>query len=163
MAVLLAALGKGLGVGMVFERRICVPGLPVHRDALALQVAQVGGNGVALHALELDDPRLYDDAAGPEAHASAPVGARFEVPAAVAFERCGSLATPAARVESTAGLAFSPRTQQVSRVTALLGDRTKYQSTGRARRFSNSVPRFPESWFETSRFVFRHAIELAAC
>lgn len=135
--------------------------LPVSCNALALQIAQVSGDSLALYALSLTTPRLDDDAAGPEAHARAPGRARLEVPAAMVFKRRGSFATPAARIETAARLAFSTWARQASRVTALLGYGTKYQRAGRGRRFSSSVPRFPMAWFETSRFVFRHAIELA--
>ena len=68
--------------------------LAVGRDALALQVAQVGGDGLALHTLELDHPSFDDNAPRPVTHAAAaPRLAGRQLPAAVAFQGSCRLAS----------------------------------------------------------------------
>ena len=82
--------------------------LAVGGDALALQVAQVRGDRLALDALQLDDARLDDDAARPVAHAASPRLTGRRLPAAVALKRRRSLAPASACIEAPARLALSP-------------------------------------------------------
>jgi hypothetical protein len=102
--VLQPPIGKGPGVGAIVLARVGLAVLTVSRDSLALQVAQVGSDGVALHALQLDHPRLDDDAAGSIAHAAGPGLAGRRLPATVAVERSSGVASPAARIEAAARL-----------------------------------------------------------
>ena len=69
VAVLGTALGKALGIGLVLHGRVGTASARVDRDTFTLQVAQMCSDGLALHTLELDDPRFDDDAAGSKAHA----------------------------------------------------------------------------------------------
>jgi len=118
------------------------------------------GDGLALHTLALDHPRLDDDAAGPEAHTGPIRRVSVEFPAAVAFER-RRLSPSAAGVEAAARLALAYRMHEAAQVTALLGHRAQDQRSRRARPFSGSAPRSPEARFKIARVVFRHVIELA--
>ena len=69
VAVLGTALGKAFGIGLVLDGRVGTASTRVDCDTFTLQVAQMCSDGLALHTLELDDPRFEDDAAGSKAHA----------------------------------------------------------------------------------------------
>src|SRR5581483_2156526 len=163
VAVLQAALGEGFGVGLVLRRRIGMASKPVQRDALPLQVAQMGGDGLALDTLELDDPRLDNNATGPEPHAGAVRRVSVELPTTVAFEGRSGLSPSAAGIEPATGLALSSRMQEAAQVATLLRHRAQDQRGRRAWSSSGSATRFPETRFKIARLVFRHAIELAPC
>jgi hypothetical protein len=108
VAILQPALGEGPGVGTVVLARVGLAVQAIGSDALALQVAQVGGHSLALHALELDHPRLDHDPAGPIAHAAGPGFSGRRFPAAMALERSRRLAPAAACIEAPRRLALSP-------------------------------------------------------
>jgi len=132
--------------------------LAVGGDALVLQVAQVGGDGPALHALELDHPRLDDNAPCPVAHAAAAPGlAGRRLPAAVAFEVGSSLAPAAPRIEAPARLAFARRPEDAAGIAALLGHSAEDLGNECPRSRSRLTARLSEQSFEFVWLIFRHA------
>ena len=114
MAVLSGALGEILCVNLLLQRRVGMPALTVQCDAFPLQIAQMGGNGLALNALELHYSRLDDHATGSVAHPG------VKLPAAMAFQGGSGPTTPSTRIEATAGLMFPCWPRQAPKVTPLL-------------------------------------------
>jgi hypothetical protein len=108
MPVRQPTIDEGPGVGAFIFAGVRLAVLAIGGDALALQVAQVGSDGLALDALELDHPRLHHNPAGPVAHTAGRGLSRRRLPAAVAFEGSRRLAPAAPRIDAPGRLALSP-------------------------------------------------------
>jgi hypothetical protein len=160
--VLPAAVDEVLGVGLVVGRRVGVPALPVQGDALALQVAQVGGDGLTLHPLQLDDACLDDDAPCPVAHDAARLGAGACFPAAVALKGGGRLPASPARIEPSRGLALPMGPKQSARIAAVLDVRSEDKVSSRERPLPVLAVRLSEARSQFGWLVLGHTIELGA-
>ncbi len=153
VSIFLPTLGERLGVGAVLGTGIGLPGLPIGRDAIALQIAQMGSDGLAVDAFEPDDAGLDDDPARAKAHAGCPQRARLHLPAAMACERGGRLAARPRALKQTAWLAVPSGPTEPPWIAALLGDGALDQSAEWNRCGTRAITWLSKVGLEFTRFV----------